>query len=948
MTASKRILALILCSIMLITAFSGLMVLADETENTIEDNIEETVTDSALEENQITDYEEYLQSYENKSDLSVDFDLAEFSAETNDTVAEEAVRIIDAENPYELVLTVQQDGWYNIGLKYMPYGDRERLVLDVKIDGSNPFSELANTELYTAWVDNGEITEDERGNNVRPEQVESQEMIEQQLRDNSSAYNEAYRFFMTAGEHTLSFTMKKGELALGAVVLSAIKTLPSYEEYHAQYANGVVTENQYVFLEAEAPSLKSDPTLFATYDRSGPGTTPSDPIKMRLNTIGQEKFKYHGQWLEYEFKVSGTGLYKISMRVRQNILDGLFCSRRVYIDGEVPFAEMDSVRFPYDTDWYVKTLGDENPYLFYLEEGTHTLRIEVVPGETAEVNRELAETLDELNSIYRQMFMITGASPDMYRDYDLDIQIPTLLDQLSHIQSLLQASYDKLSELSDGNRGIGLSSIDRLIVQTKAFIKEPDTIPNRMTDFKDNISALGSMMMNIKEQPLELDSLAVYTPDCESGLISKSPVFKSLWFHIRALAGSFVEDYSTLGNGKTADITVWCMTGRDQAQIIKDMVDEAFTPQYNINVEIDVVQTSVIEATLAGEGPDIALFVSETDPVFLGSRGILYDMTELSKYDEIASRFDSELFVPYSYKSRIKEQNGKTKVFGVPLTYSFPMLFYRTDIFESLKLEPPTTWSEFNTAVAVIQNKLMDVGVPSDLFNIMLLQNGGSYYNDELDTCLLDSEESINAFETITTMFVDHSLPLSFDFFNRFRTGEMPMGVASYTTANQIQFAAPEIRGLWGMVPLPGMENGLATANDIKGSGTAAIMFNSTENITAAEAFLDWFTQTSTQTKYGRQLEIMMGVAGRYSPANKEVVSHLNWSAEETKMIQSQFGFIKEIPVIPSSYYVTRNFTNAFRRVTYYSDDPRETMMLYVKDINKEITRKWEELDGVA
>ena len=948
MTASKRITALLLCLILIITAFSGLTVWADETENAIEDNIQDTVTASALEENQITDYEEYLQSYENKSDLSVDFDLAEFSAETNDTVAEEAVRIIDAENPYELILTVEQDGWYNIGLKYMPYGDRERLVLDVKIDGSNPFSELANTELYTAWVDDGEITEDERGNNVRPEQVESQEMIEQQLRDNSSAYNEAYRFFMTAGEHTLSFTMKKGELALSAVVLSAIKTLPSYEEYHAQYANGVVAENQYVFLEAEAPSLKSDPTLFATYDRSGPGTTPSDPIKMRLNTMGQEKFKYHGQWLEYEFKVSATGLYKISMRVRQNILDGLFCSRRIYIDGEVPFSEMDSVRFTYDTDWYVKTLGDENPYLFYLEEGTHTLRIEVVPGETAEVNRELAETLEELNSVYRQMFMITGASPDMYRDYDLDIQIPTLLDQFSHIQSLLQASYDKLSELSDGNRGIGLSSIDRLIVQTKAFIKEPDTIPNRMTDFKDNISALGSMMMNIKEQPLELDSLAVYTPDCESGLISKSPVFKSLWFHIRALAGSFVEDYSTLGNGKTADITVWCMTGRDQAQIIKDMVDEAFTPQYNINVEIDVVQTSVIEATLAGEGPDIALFVSETDPVFLGSRGILYDMTELSKYDEIASRFDSELFVPYSYKSRIKEQNGKTKVFGVPLTYSFPMLFYRTDIFESLKLEPPTTWSEFNTAVAVIQNKLMDVGVPSDLFNIMLLQNGGSYYNDELDTCLLDSEEAINAFETITTMFVDHSLPLSFDFFNRFRTGEMPMGIASYTTANQIQFAAPEIRGLWGMVALPGMENGSSTANDIKGSGTAAIMFNSTENITAAEAFLEWFTQTSTQTKYGRQLEIMMGVAGRYSPANKEVVSHLNWSAEETKMIQSQFGFIKEIPVIPSSYYVSRNFTNAFRRVTYYSDDPRETMMLYVKDINKEITRKWEELDGVA
>ncbi len=941
MTAPKRILALLLCLVIMTAVFGGLQITADETEEGIE-------IVSTVNENQTPDYEEYLQSYGDKSQLTSEFSSVEFLPEANSSVAEEDVRIIDAENPYDIRVTVMQDGWYNIALCYMPYGERERLVLDVQIDSNTPFSELENTELYTAWEDNGEIKTDERGNHVRPEQVESQKTVEQMLRDNSSAYNDAYRFFLTAGEHTLGIAMKKGELALNSVVISTLKSLPSYKEYKSKYANGVGSEKQSIFIEAETPSLKSDPTLFATYDRSGPGTTPSDPVKMRLNTIGQEKFKYHGQWLEYSFEVTKAGLYNISMRVRQNILDGLFCSRRIYIDGEVPFAEMDSVRFPYNTDWYVKTLGDEEPYLFYLEEGTHTLRIEVIPGETAEVNRELAETLDELNYIYRQMFMITGASPDMYRDYDLDIQIPTLIEQLTNVQKLLEESYKKLSELSDGNRGIGLASIDRLIVQTKAFIKEPDTIPNRMTDFKDNLSALGSMMMNIKEQPLELDSLAVFTPDCESELVSKAPVFKSLWFHVRALAGSFIEDYSTLGGSKAADITVWCMTGRDQAQIIKDMIDESFTPEYGVNVQIDVVQTSVIEATLAGEGPDIALFVSETDPVFLGSRGILYDVTELSRYEEMAGRYDSELFVPYSYQSRIKEQKGKTKVFGIPLTYSFPMLFYRTDIFESLKLQPPTTWSEFNNAVAVIQNKLMDVGVPSDLFNIMLLQKGGSYYNEELDTCLLDSEESINAFETITNMFVDHSLPLSFDFFNRFRTGEMPMGVVNYTIANQIQFAAPELRGLWGMVPLPGMENGSDTANATKGSGTAAIVFNKAKNMDAVEDFLYWFTQSATQTKYGRQLEIMMGVAGRYSPANKEVVSHLNWSADETKMIQSQFGFIKEIPVIPSSYYVSRNFTNAFRRVTYYSDDARETMMLYVKDINKEITRKWEELDGVA
>lgn len=944
MTALKRILAFLLCLVLLAPIVWSRSVNAEQSCA----NAEDMVTVSGVVNAENADYEAYLAGFADKSNLAADSVSAEFLAESNLNLQEQKVRLIDSENPYSLSFEITQDGWYNIGLRYIPYGECERLIIDVKMDGLTPFSELENTELYTAWVDNGEITKDKKGNNVRPEQIEAKSIVEQKLRDNSSAYNEAYSFFITAGIHTLDIAMKKGELALCSAIITPVEELVSYEEYRKRYSDSDSAQNQHIFIEAENPSLKSDPTLFATYDRSGPGTTPADPIKMRLNTVGQEKFKYHGQWLEYSFEILTAGNYQISMRVRQNILDGLFCSRRIYIDGKVPFKEMDSVRFPYNSDWYVKTLGDDEPYQFYFDEGIHTLRIEVIPGESAQVNRELAKAMDELNFIYRQIFMITGASPDMYRDYDLDLQIPTLIEQLTNVKSNLQKSYDKLASLSFGSKGIGLASIDRLIVQTEAFIKEPDTIPNRMTDFKDNISALGSMMMNIKEQPLELDSLTVYSADRDTGLISKSPFFESLWFHICALLGSFVEDYSTLGDGETADINVWCMTGRDQAQIIKDMIDESFTPQSDIKVEIDVVQTSVIEATLAGEGPDIALFVSETDPVFLGSRGILYDMTELTKYEDIVSRVSSELLVPYTYSSRISEQKGKTKVFGVPLTYSFPMLFYRTDIFKSLKLEPPTTWQEFNNAVAVIQNKLMDVGVPSDLFNIMLLQKGGAYYNDALDTCLLDSEESITAFETITNLFVDHSLPLSYDFFNRFRTGEMPMGVASYTVANQIQFAAPELRGLWGMVALPGMKEGSETANVVKGSGTAAIIFNKTENIKAAECFLDWFTQTETQTKYGRQLEIMMGVAGRYSPANREVVSHLNWSASETLLIQSQFDYIREIPVIPSSYYVSRNFTNAFRRVTYYSDDARETMMLYVRDINKEIARKWEELDGVA
>jgi hypothetical protein len=47
-----------------------------------------------------------------------------------------------------------------------------------------------------------------------------------------------------------------------------------------------------------------------------------------------------------------------------------------------------------------------------------------------------------------------------------------------------------------------------------------------------------------------------------------------------------------------------------------------------------------------------------------------------------------------------------------------------------------------------------------------------------------------------------------------------------------------------------------------------------------------------------------------------------------------------EIPIIPASYGVTRNIMNAFRSVVNDSENARDTLFWYNKDINEEITRK--------
>ena len=42
------------------------------------------------------------------------------------------------------------------------------------------------------------------------------------------------------------------------------------------------------------------------------------------------------------------------------------------------------------------------------------------------------------------------------------------------------------------------------------------------------------------------------------------------------------------------------------------------------------------------------------------------------------------------------------------------------------------------------------------------------------------------------------------DFPNRFRTGEMPIGIVDYTTYNMLTVMAPEIKGLWDFTMVPG------------------------------------------------------------------------------------------------------------------------------------------------
>lgn len=85
-------------------------------------------------------------------------------------------------------------------------------------------------------------------------------------------------------------------------------------------------------------------------------------------------------------------------------------------------------------------------------------------------------------------------------------------------------------------------------------------------------------------------------------------------------------------------------------------------------------------------------------------------------------------------------------------------------------------------------------------------------------------------------------------------------------------------------------------------------------------------------------------MSARYFPANKSVLSTLNWTADECSRLAAQWEQVSDNPQSPAAYYVTRNLSNAYRRVVYEYENPRDVIFRYGRMIDDELMRKRTEL----
>ena len=939
-------------------------------------------------------------------------------------------------------VTVPASGMYAIDMLYYPISSYKGVEVGTKttiermfmIDGALPFNECrylyiprcweyvgtdGKTELYregepkradfaddaaynaayTEWAKttggagNYLWDKDVESNDIRPDRVEAAEWRVYFLRDWLGYTVEPFQFYLEEGTHYLTFEATREPLVIGQIKLYGYDDPNNYEYQIDKWLNNYNVyegENSYR-IEAESPDRVSDQVLFPGTDRTSCINSPSNPRDLVYNVSNSNVV---GQYMRYNVYVEEEGLYNIMIRFRQNTMAGMFTSRRIRINGEIPFKEASYLRFNYDTTFQNQLLGYENAdgefeeCLFYLKEGWNTVELEVVLGDMSSYIYEIAEIIDILNTAYEEILKITGTNPDTYRDYGFARLIPGTISDMASCALRIGNIYDSLVEIT-GETGQHVATLDTIKQMISRMARDEYEIAPNFLNFKNYLTSLSNWLYTSLSQPLKVDYLQLQADDAKVAK-SSANFFVAAWYETKSFFASFFKNYNVIGFANDANfgpemtINMWNTTSREDALILRTMIDASFTPYSGIAVRIKYVAQGLQESILAGVGPDVAMMGSGTavswglrhavsnmaatddagNEVFAGFREIAPKDENgefLLIYDEANERYVNR-FSPAAMEAVSLTEPGTTvkATYALPTTMNFEMAFYRIDVFAEYDFAVPRTWQELigdedTGRVGVLPamtNQHMTMGMQTSLagYQMLLYQMGDEMYAEDYKR-FNDNVTAITAFDTLCSLFQDYSLPISYDL-TRFRTGEIPIVVANWTTYNTFM-GYYELRGLWTMESLLGWEydydnDGIVDYVDrssiLNLDGIVIPRGTDGDKKQKVWEYIKWYTGEDAQSRLARQQLAASGnTTVKYNTANLNALLNQAWTPEEIGAIKDQITYLKGIPYNPGDYNISRYVEFAFLAVYNSNANAVDSLLNYVVDIDKELARKRKE-----
>ncbi|MDE6622380.1 MAG: extracellular solute-binding protein, partial [Lachnospiraceae bacterium] len=851
----------------------------------------------------------------------------------------------------DLEIDVPQSAVYYMSFDYLANSESILPVeAGIMINGEYPFYEMRQQKLESQWTAKPDKVYDSYGNEVVSMPDKVYDWQNKYVQDSTYRYSQPLGIELQQGKNTVTIELNEGTLVLGMVYLTA---KPQVAEYTG---SEVAAGDGFIEIQAEDFLYRNDSAIHATCEYD-PDLYPYQAGNRVMNTIDATSFSEGGQEVTYSFTAEKAGNYYIAFHYSQGDKADFPVFMNVKIDGNLPNTAFENHAFAYEKKYEMYTMvdSDGNKISIPLEAGNHTISMQI----SMEPLRESLETIEKImgrvNDLSLEVTKVAGTNKDKYRDFSLEAYLPGIGDTMTEWADELNQVMENAKVYNPKkNKIAAYASVKIAENQLRSLAKKPDELIYRIDELATSTSSVNQHLANLIDSlngnDFSLDSIYLYQEDAAKQLPKNKNIFTKMWLGIVRFFTSFGEQAYSSSNTNPEHLQVSVNRSRQHLEIMQLMINEQFTPQTGIEVDLSLMpdQTKLVLANASGDSPDVATGVNYSIPFELGIRGALKDLTEFDDFAEIAERYNAGLIMPYVIGDRI---------YALPETMNFQVLFYRKDILDKLGLDVPDTLEEVEAMLPDLQMRGLNfyyptartVGMKTFLDTTpILFQSGGNLYDGTVDQAVLTSEENVEGFTTLTNLFTIYNLPKDVpNFYQHFRNGDYPIGISDFGNYNLISNAAPEIEGSWGVALIPGVKNEDGEVMRYSSAGAeSTFLFESTpEREQMAWEFVKWWSSAEVQAEFGQRLQITYGDEYYWNTANAEAFAQLPWDSDDKEVILEQLEWTLEAPRALASYMVERELSDAYNLVVLgeKSASVRESLDDAQKSVKRETQRKLEE-----
>ena len=865
---------------------------------------------------------------------------------------------------YKFMVNVGQEGLYAIGFSYFCNSNS---IVDIEasmeINGIVEYYELLQLIFPQEWQSDSEFKKDRYGNEILPTATRVSKWYENTfLLDGSSLHDSPLYIYLDKGDNEICLTIKSGSVAISDIYLQSVDKYLTYDEYLASHQGANFYDGDLITIGAEDVYTKSslDIRIYSLQDSTATRYNTSHKL---LNAIYNASWDNGNQSISYKLNAPSSGMYSLSIKYLQDSFLNMPVNRTIMINGEVPYEDLYAYPFYYSKKWQNETLHNKDGKLYvYLNEGENILTLKVNIDIYRYAIEEIDRIMDEMNDLSLEIKSLTNGQTDTYRNWNISKYIPDLEDRLNGWCSQINNLRDYLKKFSsNGKESSTFSSLKVAITKLQNLAKDPDQIGNKITLFTDGSSSvsqvLGNLLLTLNNNPMGLERIYLSKADAKLPK-AKENFFVSLVEGVKRFFISFFNKEYSVKDISDDEVEVWVNRSRQYVEVMQQMVDEA-----GLKVKFSIMpdQNKLILANSSGDLPDVAIGISNWIPYDLALRGITVDLRGFSGYSELVSNFAKGAMIPYAYEDGM---------YGIPETQDFWVTFYRSDIYDSLNLDVPSTWDDLIGELPILQRLGYNFYSPLSSYrglkpyvaSLPILYQyassgkfegtytGSLYSEDGMKTTLSD-EAYVAALKFTTNLFTIYDVPEeTLSFYNSFRYGTLPIGIANSGTYTSLLIAAPEINGNWSIAPHIGYEDINGNVNRYSTAGSQGItMFEASDKKIESWEFIKWWMSTPTQEAFIQKMYSMYGLEYLWYSANLNAFATLPIEETHKQVILKQLkDYSMEASRVPAAYMIERSISDAYSKVVFNGTNVRIALDDAVIESNREIERKMTEFKYIV